>query len=323
MGNRVRGFKSLPLRRVAPKGNHLTNNHGDDPPLADVTGVTPWGNAVTDAAIWHGHDPASLATNLASVKLFVAAGSGIPCTLGDADPVLMGGEALFRYLSQEFDGVLTKAGVAYQTSFPACGVHDFNNWMARLREWWPTMVAALGTPPPATFSYRSTDAAFSVWGWSVAADAGRAPEFLQMSDVSDSGLVLTGSGSTTVTTPPLFTPDAAVDLTGDHTLCYGRLKRTSHVHGRPRPRAHNRGVHPSRSRRRRPARLLPHRGRDLRCGRLAARPVSWEAELPSFKTRDSYWTRSTTGMMAGGALSLIPNSSRMGTRYPRNASNAS
>jgi len=36
-----------------------------------------------------------------------------------------------------------------------------------------------------------------------------------------------------------------------------------------------------------------------------------------------YWTRSTTGMMAGGALNLMPNSSRIGTRYPRNVSNAS
>jgi S-formylglutathione hydrolase FrmB len=188
--------------------------NGDDPPLADTTGVTPWGDPITDAAIWHGHDPASLDTNLASVNLFVAAGSGIPCTLDDVEPVLMGGEALFHYLSEEFVGVLARDGVAYQTSFPACGVHDFNNWMARLREWWPIMVAALGTPPPTTFSYRSTDAAFSVWGWSVSADAARSPEFLQMSDVTPSGLTLTGSGRTTVTTPPVFAPETSVGLTG-------------------------------------------------------------------------------------------------------------
>ena len=41
------------------------------------------------------------------------------------------------------------------------------------------------------------------------------------------------------------------------------------------------------------------------------------------RDRDLYCSRSTTGMMVGGALKLMPNSSSIGTRYPRNASNAS
>jgi hypothetical protein len=58
----------------------------------------------------------------------------------------------------------------------------------------PTLWASLGTPPPATFDYRTADPAFSAYGWDVVTDPARAAEFLQLENVSRD----VGSKSTTV-----------------------------------------------------------------------------------------------------------------------------
>jgi hypothetical protein len=76
------------------------------------------------------------------------------------------------------------------------------------------MLAAFGRPEPRSFSYRTGDAVASVWGWTFAADPSRAPEFLDARDVSRDGLTLTGSGTASVRTPPLFWPGEVVAIEG-------------------------------------------------------------------------------------------------------------
>ena len=49
-----------------------------------------------------------------------------------------------------------------------------------------------------------TAPAFTTFGWSVTADPNRAAEFLDLHDVSSTGFTITGSGTTQVTTPPIF-----------------------------------------------------------------------------------------------------------------------
>jgi hypothetical protein len=69
--------------------------------------------------------------------------------------------------------------------------------------------------PPAAFDYRSADPAFSVWGWELGVDANRAMEFLDIEDASRGGLVLTGSGATSVVTAPLFGAGERVRVADD------------------------------------------------------------------------------------------------------------
>src|SRR5439155_5753421 len=87
-----------------------------------------------------------------------------------------------------------------------------------LRHFWPQMLSAFGTPPPAAFDYRTGDAVATAWGWTFTTDAARAPEFLDIRHASAAGLALTGSGATTVATAPLFRPGQPVQVAGAGNL---------------------------------------------------------------------------------------------------------
>ena len=65
---------------------------------------------------------------------------------------------------------------------------------------------------PAKFEHRSIEPRFGVWGWDVAADPARALEFIRLDAAGDLRLALTGSGTTTVTSPAAFRGLRAVDV---------------------------------------------------------------------------------------------------------------
>jgi hypothetical protein len=82
-------------------------------------------------------------------------------------------------------------------------------------------------PDPKTFSYRSIEQSYDIYGWNVAMNRG-VVEFSEL-DVGTSGFTLSGSGSATVTSAPIFEPEhnydvtigeATTDVTADET---GRL----------------------------------------------------------------------------------------------------
>jgi hypothetical protein len=60
-------------------------------------------------------------------------------------------------------------------------------------------------PPPDPFTYTSAEPAFSVYGWRVEMHR-PAAELATLADASSRGFTLRGSGSATVTTPPVFAP---------------------------------------------------------------------------------------------------------------------
>jgi hypothetical protein len=76
----------------------------------------------------------------------------------------------------------------------------------------PGLVAAFGTPAPTSFKHRTIAASFSIYGWSIATDPGRAIEFLELGNVSKSGLPVSGSGTTVVTAPPLYAASRPVSV---------------------------------------------------------------------------------------------------------------
>jgi hypothetical protein len=154
-------------------------------------------------------------------------------------------EATVFEMSQHLDTVLTTAGISHVTDFYGCGLHLYSKVSRDLRHWWPLMLAAFrehddrirvqdeDTASPPEFDYRTGDAAAAVWGWQFRADPARAPEFLDIQKASAEGLQVTGSGSTGITTPPVFRPGETVRVTGAGPLpllvragCDGRLTFT-------------------------------------------------------------------------------------------------
>jgi S-formylglutathione hydrolase FrmB len=184
--------------------------------LPDVTGITPWGDPVTDQVWWRDYDPVSLASNLHGVSLSLFSGTGVPCDAADVSlpeataPV----EALMHEQNVEFNAALTAASVPHFTDISDCGVHSWQYWNRDLQEWWPQMIKALGTPAPSKFDFRSADPVFSAWGWTFRAEPNRAPEFLSIQDASRQGATFAGSGIATVTTGPYFLPGQIVQLSG-------------------------------------------------------------------------------------------------------------
>jgi S-formylglutathione hydrolase FrmB len=188
----------------------------------------PAGNRLTREVAWRDGSADDLATNLGGVTVFLSSGDGLPCDAQEGEELASGGgtgaiEALLRKETIEFDATLTRAGVAHETRL-GCGTHNWAHWSAALRAFWPVMLNAFGTPPPAPFDVRRATPEFSAWGWDFAADPGRAAEFLDVTDASAHGFGITGSGMTTVTTASLFVPDTRVvvsgalerDVTADH-----------------------------------------------------------------------------------------------------------
>jgi len=177
---------------------------GDDP-------YAVWGNPVDDAVWWHGNNPTDLAANLGGLSLYIANGNGVPEPDDAPNPTGVAGEAAIEDMARNFDQALTNEGIPHTTQFRG-GIHIWKYWKRDLVNWWPRMMKAFGTPPPASFDYRAVEPSFSVWGWSFVADRTRATEFLEIRDASLKGVTLTGSGTTTVTTESFLQPGQSVGV---------------------------------------------------------------------------------------------------------------
>jgi S-formylglutathione hydrolase FrmB len=191
---------------------------GDD---RSLTGQ--YGSLFSDEVYWRDNNPVDLIPNLRGVSLYVGAGNGIPCDPARDVPrsveiyAAPGVETGVLALAASFSSELDKAGIAHTYDPLACGTHDWPYFDQQMHDLWPQMegVFASGdSGPPASFDHRRAVPEFSVWGWTFAADRARAAEFLDVTDASCSGLKLTGSGTTTVTTAGCFAPSDIVALNG-------------------------------------------------------------------------------------------------------------
>jgi S-formylglutathione hydrolase FrmB len=173
-----------------------------------------WGDPDLHPMGWQAHDPRDLAGNLEGVSLYIASGSGVPCPGDPDDPFLEFAEATVLAMSQHLDEALTAARIRHVTELRACGVHLFSNAGPDLRRFWPEMLRAFGRPAPHDFDYRTGDASAAVWGWQLAADPARAPEFVELRGASRRGVEVTGSGAQAITTAPLFGRRQRVRIAG-------------------------------------------------------------------------------------------------------------
>jgi len=182
------------------------------------------GNPLTDEVWYRDLNPIDLAANTLGTDLYVASGS-VPCDAQDlrdiAHPVSRSpGAIVYQPLevaiyvgSLDASQKLAAGGASVTTDF-GCGIHSWRYWERDVHRFWDFMFASFAKLEPETFDHKRAIPRFSAFGWTFEADPERAPEFLNVTGASCSGVGLSGSGTTTVTTAPCFAPGQIVTLTG-------------------------------------------------------------------------------------------------------------
>ena len=169
-----------------------------------------YGPRATNEVNWRGHNPADLAANLRTVDLQLYTGNGILGTNEISDRDALQGCALeggiIQPETQSLHNTLVGLGVPHKYAAYNWGCHTASMFKQEIAETLPRFseVFAKNTPIPATFDYRSIAPEFSLFDWSVTADPNRATEFLDLRNVGNTGFTITGSGTTRITTPPIF-----------------------------------------------------------------------------------------------------------------------
>ena len=181
-----------------------------------------WGDPVTNDVAWRAHDPTELAANLASVGLGVWSGDGRPDPAPGApawNPGAGATEAGVYQENQGFVGALTGVGEHPFVDFYGAGTHDWFYWQRDLAQFLGRLPAGFWAGKaavPVSFSYRSAETSFSVWGWTFRATRD-APEFTYLDGVDDHGFTVHGSGAVTVTPPFRLSPGARITVTNTST----------------------------------------------------------------------------------------------------------
>lgn len=178
-----------------------------------------YGPHLTQEVRWRGHNPWDLARNLGGLDLLVITGNGTHSPADGETPPETAGcglEAGAIYPeSVNLHDQLASLGIPHAWEPLAWGCHstalfryEIKRAVARFQK-----VFADSPAPPATFDFRAIEPSFSVYGWTVTADAARALEFMELRGVGPGGLTVIGSGKTTVTSPAVYRGVGSVDVT--------------------------------------------------------------------------------------------------------------
>ena len=208
--------------------------NGTEVGLDHVAPDSMFGNPLTDGINWAAHDPATLANNLRDTKLYMYFGNGLPGPYDSSpSPDAMGIEAGIYRDNIDFHNRLDSLGIPSLYDSYGNGTHAWPYWARDLR-WSIGAVAndlTHAAGDPAQFTYTSADDRYAIYGWQVTTHR-TAREFSTLARASSSGFALAGSGSATVTTPPVYTPGRyRVTLSGDRVpsqtliLAAGRDRR--------------------------------------------------------------------------------------------------
>lgn len=178
------------------------------------------GPRITEEIRWRGANPTDLAVNLRDLDVQVRTANGILNPgIGEgaesADALSCIVEGGVYQGSINFHDELVRLGVEHLWKDYGNGCHTSENFT---REVVDTLVAFKGvfadpTPDPDHFEYKTIEPEFEIWDWQVKADPARALEFMTI-EAGTNTVTLTGSGITSVTTPPLYRGLRRVDLGG-------------------------------------------------------------------------------------------------------------
>jgi S-formylglutathione hydrolase FrmB len=174
-----------------------------------LDGVPPnsmFGPRSTEEINWAGHDPTTLAPNLAHTNLFMYTGNGQP---GPFDSVVPnpGASAIeggVEQLTKLFHARLQALGIPSLYDDYGPGTHSWPYWARDLQQSIGPLMVDFAHPAqvPRTFSFTSDDPQYSMYGWAVTVKRDVA-EFSTLSG-DPAGFTLAGSGAATVTTPPRY-----------------------------------------------------------------------------------------------------------------------
>jgi S-formylglutathione hydrolase FrmB len=180
--------------------------------MSGLNGVepdAPFGNPVTDAINWAGHDPATTVENLRPVKLWLATADGAPGKYDDPvtnPPGYVGAAAVESATHMSTDSFLQHVR---QANIPAVvydygsGTHTWPYWARDLRHFIKPLMQTFAHPParPSKISYTTIEPEWSAWGWHVSIARPEMLAFSTLSDAGPFGFSFTGSGVATVVTP--------------------------------------------------------------------------------------------------------------------------
>lgn len=175
----------------------------------------------TEEVRWRGHNPWDLAENLKAMFVTLRTGNGqAGGTYGGGGPADPGGaflETSCHDMSVSMHNQLVSLGIDHVWDDYGPGTHSFPYWNRSLERTLPDFMTVFAEhrADPSAFTYRATEADYSVFGWTVSLDR-PVVEFSKLA-VTDSGFSLSGSGDAAVVTGPRYTPGQVYDvtLTGD------------------------------------------------------------------------------------------------------------
>ncbi len=172
-----------------------------------------FGDPSTQSWRWSGHNPVELTPNLRGLRLYLASGTGQP---GPFDAPGRPADGVEQFVHTSFThmvAALRRAGVTAVTEDYGPGAPSWSYWQRDLHHALPLIMAAFAHPstPPAPWSYRATDPAFTVWGYTVQHRAA-VPGWTVLSAVTRDRITARGSGVLVVTTAPLYQPNTPYTL---------------------------------------------------------------------------------------------------------------
>ena len=172
-----------------------------------------FGSHVTDELNWRDHDPARNVVNLGHTALYLYTGNGDP---GPLDPPGRGADFIEQLAHQStigFHDQLVAAGIPSLFDDYGAGSHSAPYWQRDFEDVLPRFVAGFAHPAsPSRITFQSAGAAYARWGWQVAMHR-TAGELSVLADAAADGFTLSGSGSATVTTPPIGSPGSTRRVT--------------------------------------------------------------------------------------------------------------
>ena len=172
-----------------------------------------FGPRATESLNWQAHDPATLVTNLRGldIELWTGDGDQGPFDPGPPNAPPDAIETIVFGATTLFDGHLTDAGIPHAYNYYGSGTHSWPYWARDLREYVGPLMQRFAHPPAPrrAVGFLSADEHWERFGWSVGVLHDQ-PGFTQLHYASRRGFALTGTGSASVRTPPLYDAGAHV-----------------------------------------------------------------------------------------------------------------
>ena len=208
--------------------------NGTETGLDGVPPNTFFGDPVSDGLNWAAHDPATLANNLRSTRLFMYWGSGVPGPLDTPASAPAGTlEGAVARDNEDFQARVQSLGIPGLFDAYGPGTHSWPYWQRDLQ--WSIGAIMLGfthpPPVPPSFTYTSADDVYGVYGWQVTMHR-TAREFSTLGNAGRAGFSLAGSGSGTVQTARYYKPGRhyRVSLAGDRVRTTSENITAGHDH---------------------------------------------------------------------------------------------